>query len=361
MPSPITTSGFHVTAQPGINYLDPRLLTPAYGNIVPSVTQGMQAYGQFQQLQDEAAMRPIRAQLAQIQLQQQQDALAQAPLRRQLAQIQLAEAQQNAAVPRVLSGNVSLEESGVSSPHDMPALDEAGNRTGPMGDLVQITEENLYGPGGTVTPRTVRKVVKTAADRLADEEKRAANIRASDALATSRTRGKDFESTSLIELYNNAVEEGDTEAAQLYKARFDALNTRKPTLTAEDFYDRRVAQLAADAGITYDKAMQLSRTPTGSEALATAATANRAAAKSQFMAPKLSAEQKAMIRGDEAAMPVADFSARIGDALGGKPAANIPTLTVAEAKVAPVGIIFIGIDGKKRKKNPDGTVSLIVE
>lgn len=351
--SPITTGGFQVTARPGIEYLDPRLLTPQYGSIIPSISQGVGVANQFRQIQDEAKMRPIRAQLAQIQMQEAQDRMMQAPLQRRLKELQIQEAEQNAAIPRVLGGNVSIEEVPTSI-YDMPALDDNGNRTGPvpMGDLVQITEEQLYGPGGIVTPRTVRKTVKTAAERVADEEKRQASIRATDALATSRTRGKEFESTALVDLYNNAVAEGDTEAAQLYKSRFDALNARKPTLTAEDFYDRRVAQLAADAGITYDNAMALARTPSGSEALATAAASNKAASKSVFGGPKLTPEQQAMVRGGPSAQQNLaapdDFGSRASNLLktsGAAPAFATPdeaAAAFAEGRIKKGDKIIVG-------------------
>lgn len=148
---------------PQVNFADPRLTTPQYGNILPSLAQGFQF---SQQVQD----APIRQKLAQIQLQREQEQLAMAPLREQLAQIQLADAQKRAAVPEWIAGDVTLENA--VSPYDYPALDENGNRTAPMplGDLVQITEGQQIGPGGVMTPFTQRKTLKTAADREAAAE-----------------------------------------------------------------------------------------------------------------------------------------------------------------------------------------------
>jgi cell division septum initiation protein DivIVA len=38
---------------------------------------------------------------------------------------------------------------------------------------------------------------------------------------------------------------------------------------------------------------------------------------------------------------------------------TVPTLTVDQARTAPVGTIFLGTDGKRRQKNANGTVSII--
>jgi hypothetical protein len=347
--SPITTSGFTVQERPGINYLPPSAFAPQYGNIIPSLSQGLGVASQFAQIADDVQARPLRRQLQQIQLDEAKARLAMLPLQQQLQALQLGEAQQQAALPEQIIEGVEVVggEPGPAEFYDVFTPRE------------RITRGKNVLAGGLVSPFEKRETLATPAQVAADAEKQAVALESARALAAQRGRGKAFESTQLIELYNNAVEEGDADAAALYKSRIDALNTRKPALTAEDFYDRRVAQQAADAGITYDVALKLSRTPSGAEALAAAAVANKAAAQSGFMAPQVTPAQRALITGGA---PAAAPSARgplNTDAILGGGDIEVPTLTVQEAAAAAPGTIFIGTDGKRRQKNANGTVSII--
>lgn len=321
-----TTDGFRVGVMPETRFVDPRLVSPRYGDILPAVGQGLSLYDQFQTM-------PTRRRLGEIQLQEAENRLGLAPIQQQLARAQLDEALQNAATPRVLPGNVMIEDQTKFYP---AALDEEGRPTGDgervMGDLVQIQEEQLVGPGGVVTPRVVRKTIKAAADREAESAYKAAQIDATRALGEQRRTGKDFESTRLVELYNNAVQEGDLEAARLYKARIDRLNQAPGILPEGTAYNRRIEQLAADAGVTLDAARELAQNAQGAELLAKAAVANKAAARS-VLPPTINAEERAQLRA-----PGADYQASITETLQrGRPAAGGGTPTfnsVAEAEAA---------------------------
>lgn len=94
MASPINTGGFAVNVMPGINYPDPRLLTPAYGSLIPAARQGLGIVGDFAQIRENARMAPVRQELAQIQLQQAQADAARAPIKAEMDRLQLAQLRQ---------------------------------------------------------------------------------------------------------------------------------------------------------------------------------------------------------------------------------------------------------------------------
>lgn len=291
MPSPISTDGFSVRALPDVRFADPRLLAPNYGALLPSLGEGLR-------VAEDVRMSPMRINLAGIQLQEAQNRLAMAPLEQQLAALRLGEAQRKAAMPEILPGDITYEDTTKIFP---AALDESGNRTGPddviRGDLIEVQSGTSYGSGGVATPYTRRKTIKTAEQRQVESEKQAVALDAARALASQRQRGKEFESATLIQLYNDAVDSGDAEAAALYKARIDKLNAPPGILPTGTAYQRRIEQLAADAGITLEAANRLAKTPDGAEALAQAAVANKAAARSPFGAPVVTSQQKELISG----------------------------------------------------------------
>lgn len=169
----VNTGGFQVSAIPRTDFVDPRLLTPN-SQILSGIMDGAQGVNKLYQIAQDARMRPIQ---------------------QQLAQIQLAQAQQEAAMPRIIPGDVVLQDQTRIFP---AALDEEGVRTGPTeteyGDLVQISSGQRVGAGGVITPFETRKTVKTAADREAQAAKDAANLEAINALAAQRTTGKTYES-----------------------------------------------------------------------------------------------------------------------------------------------------------------------
>lgn len=155
MPSPISTSGFEVRAQPGINYPDPRLMAPAYGDIIPSVRQGLGLFGDIQQIQD-------------------------APMARRLKLAQIQEAEQNAAFPRELvTGSRYIGGAEMQSPYDIVATEEGQEPNVPKKIYKDRSIEETgirYGPGGP-EPFTRIKVEKPA-DTLRQEDMRIEDLAA---------------------------------------------------------------------------------------------------------------------------------------------------------------------------------------
>ncbi len=316
----VNTGGFQVSAIPRTDFVDPRLLTPN-SQILSGIMDGAQGVNKLYQIAQDARMRPIQ---------------------QQLAQIQLAQAQQEAAMPRIIPGDVVLQDQTRIFP---AALDEEGVRTGPTeteyGDLVQISSGQRVGAGGVITPFETRKTVKTAADREAQAAKDAANLEAINALAAQRTTGKTYESQALIDGYNAAVTNGDAQEAAMYKALIDRKAAMPGILPTGTAFQRRVEQLAADAGITMATAESLSKTQEGMQALAQAAVANKAAARSPFGAPQLTAAQNELLHGAQEP----EFTDRVGDILSrGSDGKSVPSFATAQeaASAAASGVIKNG-------------------
>ena len=358
MASPITTGGFQVQAQPGIRLLAPEVFSSGAGNILPSVSRGLSLAGQLQQIQDEAQARPINRQLQQIKLQEAQARLAQLPIEQQLQQIAVGEAEKRAALPGIIPGDVTIEDTTKVYP---TALDELGNRTGPddvvPGDLVQITEEQVIGPGGVITPRQVRKTLKTAEQRAAEAEKQAATIRATDALAAQRGTPKAFEYDVLVQKRDQALQEGDEEAAALYENRLQRLSTLPSLIPTGTTYARQVEKMAAEAGVTLEQANKLSKTPEGMEALASAAASRKAAARGTFGPQELTSAQRTLLRPSVTSVvaPVEE----IGEAEAittTPPAVDIleaPVVVTSKAQrdALPIGTRYINPKGQISTKN----------
>lgn len=340
--------GYALSVLPQIGQVDPRLFNTG-GQLLGGLNQGLGAYQSLQNISDQAQAEPIKRQLQQISLDEARARIAQAPLEQRLKLAQISEAEQNAALPRILPGDVTLEDQTVTYPS---AFDENGERTGPAdvvtGDLVKLQQEQLIGPGGVITPRTVRSTVKTAAQRDAEAALQAANVRAKDALSAKNTRGKEFEAQQLIESYNSALDDNDPELAALYRARIDRLNAMPGILQDGTTFRRRMEQNAADAGVTLTQATELSKTPQGMAALTQLAIANKAAAKSPFGAPVLTADQQALIQASAggvapgAALP---FQQRAEQILAPQTNSAVTVRTKAEYDVLPAGTKYIGPDG----------------
>lgn len=335
MASPIMTSGFSVQERPGINYLDPRLFASGLSEIVPNVGRGMNAVGQFYEMQNEAQMRPMRAALADIQLQEAQNRLAMAPLEQQIASLWLGEAQRQAAIPTELVESVQIIGGDTQlKPVDPNARFEDFSIVSETAPVVRRTGGTRFAAGGAASPFMRDETLKTTAQVEADAAKLAAEIRAKDALASQRSQPKQFEIERLTELYNSAVDQGDTNTAAIYKSILDRKAAMPGLIPGGTTYMRRVEQLAADAGLTLDAAQELVKTPAGAEALATMATANKAAAKSPFGAPTVTQAQREIIQ--RASSPKADAleSAVSGVFSATRAPAAYSYSTVAEAEQA---------------------------
>lgn len=351
MPSPIQTQGFGVQVMPSVNFADPRLLAPNYGDIIPNVNRGLATYGNLQQIADESKLRPIKQKMAQIQLDEAMARLAQLPVEQQLQQIQLGEAQKNAAIPKLIPGDVTIEE--VVSPYDIPALDEDGVATAPMpvGDLVRVQKGTRIGAGGIETPETIRTTIKTGADRAAEMARQAATIKATEALAEQRGRDKTYESQALIQGYQDALDAGDEATAALYKSLLDRKSMAPGILPTGTVYGRQLEKTAAQIGVTMEQVQALAATPAGASAIAKLAQ-QQAVLKSgrSFIPPTLrlnAAEQAAFnavseVNAAEAAATVVAETPK-GDVLP-RPASK------GEYDALPSGTKYIAPDGQTKIK-----------
>jgi len=290
-----------------------------------------------------------------------------APLRDRLMLAQIEDAESRAALPSILPGDIEL----VDETRVLPAaLDADGNRTGEddvvVGDLIEVTNQTAYGPGGVATPRSVRRVVKTADQRIAEAEQRAANLEATKALAVQRNMGRNSpEYLQLVSAYNTATDSGDAELAALYKKRIDRVTASPGILAPGTHYRRRVEQLAADAGVPLDMAEELQKTETGMGALVAAAARNKALSSGNPTAALLPVQLTS--QQNDALRSASENSARRADQttvddlldgiISGAPnALSLPRSspvvirTKAERDALPPGTLYIGPDGNQYTK-----------
>lgn len=343
MPSPITTSGFQVTARPGIDYVDPRSMAPAYDKVIPSISQGLGTVGQFAQIMDEAKMSPLRRRLAQIQIQDAEARLALAPIEEQMAVARLQEAQQNAAVPHVLADTVELSGGERRlAPRNLDAgfgniqFDESYT------PRVRTTTGREIGAGGAVTPFSRTETLATAAQVEADAIKQNAAIKAQEALAAQRGREKAFESEAMIRGYQEALDAGDEETAAMYKKLLERKSMAPGILPTGTVYGRELEKTAARIGIPVERIAEIAENPLGASAISKLSQ-QQAIIKAgrSFIPPnlRLSASEQAVIDGvaaTEAETPKGDQLAR--------------PKNKAEYDVLPSGTKYVGPDGKTRIK-----------
>lgn len=154
-----TGGGYNLSVLPQIQQVDPRLFTTG-GQFIGGLNSGFGAYGALQNIGDEAAARPIKRQLANIQLADAQNRLELAPLEQQLRLAQISEAQQNAAFPRELVDAVEVTG---GSPSGAGAF---------VGDTGEFYEPKTFSPevkttsgkryvGGDITPFTKTETLAT--------------------------------------------------------------------------------------------------------------------------------------------------------------------------------------------------------
>jgi hypothetical protein len=288
-------------------------------------------------MQENARARPLREQLAQIQLQEAQNRLAMAPLEQQLAALRLGEAQQQAAIPQFITENVDI----VGGDQQLRAV----NPDAPFADF-QITEE--FAPRQRVTRG--QEVLAGGVVRPGERRETAADLQrqaASDRLAASAESRLAANQESLA-LYRQA----QAETARM-KAENDGLKARfLENNPAVGFVDVKRSD-----GKTYRQYFpktdptkiihEVDRGEIGGDNFFNFYGRQPASASPAApIASSIDAEVDAILSG------------------AGKPATPavpgpVATLTVEQARVAPAGTIFLGIDGKKRQKNANGTVTII--
>ncbi len=165
------TDGFRVSAQPGINYLDPRLLTAQPTAILPAIAQGAGTVAQLSNIYENAQAAPIRRELQQIQLQDARNRLGQIPLENQLRELQVAKA--SMPIENIVG-------SGVTEVNRYPTLQSIGDdgqiiTEQPAGADVFATETvDVYDP----VTRTTKQVTRNRAPLSTIEQQQSARNRA---------------------------------------------------------------------------------------------------------------------------------------------------------------------------------------
>lgn len=346
----VQTQGFQVQERPRVDFADPRLLVPNLSGILPAAQQGLGMYGNLQAIADDARARPIRQRLQDISLVNAENALALSPLENARRRTVLQQ-----PIERVLGGGLEevqryplqpmLDEEG------KPVFDSSGNprMERPAGSDVFSTElvevvDPVSGQAHTVTrrgkPTQTLEQAALAADQ-ADYRDQLAAIRAQNAAtaaAAAETRG-----------------ENDRIKADAMAARAEAaLNDPKwrTVSSGEDAAGNLVInQVDADG--------QLRTIPTGQKKRS-----------SNFFFGGVKIDGSGGVSGAPAGAIGPEVTALLNQMGGAKPAVaiatntitpagQVATLTVDQARVARPGTIFLGIDGRKRQKNADGTVSII--
>lgn len=219
MASPINTGGFAVNVMPGINYPDPRLLTPAYGSLIPAARQGLGIVGDFAQIRENARMAPVRQELAQIQLQQAQADAARAPIKAEMDRLQLAQLRQ--PIRTRIGSEIVRTPVTIGEDVEIPAGTEI-----PTGFDVQAQDIiQVYDPvtGGFKTERVGAKPIMTAEqikdrEALADYREQLAVLRAQQAAEKAAYDAQKAETDRI-------KAEADRIRADAYKARMEALNS----------------------------------------------------------------------------------------------------------------------------------------
>ncbi len=336
----VNTSGFQVAERPRVDFADPRILAPAYGNILPAVGQGLALYGGLQQIADDAVARPTRQQLLQIQLADAQNRLGMAPLDRQLREVQIAEAQQNAAVPqRVLTGR-DIIGGDVKDIYDNNSGEfVTGQEFAPL----QVVETGDYiGAGGVKTPFRQVSTTKPSSQVRAEAERASSLNEATRALARQRDAGKEFESEALIQGYNAALSAAanagtEEEAAdfnreaQMYKSLIDRKAMRPGYLPDGVTGGRELEKMAARVGIPLDRVGAVAASPFGARAIAKLAAIQKYVGTGHSFVPvamRLSTEEQAAIDGGVATPPgpVAAPAAPAAPAIPGVPPSAVNML-----------------------------------
>lgn len=332
------TEGFRVSATPGINYIDPSRFDSGLRDVVGDVGRGREVVGRFAQLAEEAEMRPVRERMAQLKV---EDAV-----------LALAEAQRNAAIPKRV---VNLQQIVGGGQRDV-LVDPENAKFGELEWRKEFTprERVVTGteflPGGVARPFTSRETLATAEQVEAEAAKQAAAIRAQEALVASRERPKDFESIRLTELIQDAEEAGDTETANMYRARLNRINAAPGTLAAGTTYDRALEGQLAAAGIPPSELLRIAAAPGGLQALAKAANYAKAVARGGLGAAftKPTAAEEALLYGGEQPAPGAPSAsanddpidaalrrARGASGVSTKPAQSIPPAAIQYLKANP--------------------------
>jgi hypothetical protein len=154
MPS-INTGGFQATVMPGIQYLQPQMFTPNYGDAVPNQSAGAKFYSQLKGIAEDAQMAPLRKRLQELAVAQGEQGL-------------LNTKQTAAFGHEVITSEDFLDETRDGTAADVAAVAEGEDNAAPQkvwGNLYKVTKGYRIGPGGIMEPFERKTVVENASDR----------------------------------------------------------------------------------------------------------------------------------------------------------------------------------------------------
>lgn len=356
---PITTNGFQVQARPGLQYLPASQMVGNLSGILPAASQGAAFDSQLSQIQNEAQAAPIRQALQRIQLQDAQNKLSQFPQQQALALAQLQNIQKTGAAPLKDLEGITLQ--GGDQTEYPSALDENGDRTGPSSfvtnPLVKIQEETKYGPGGVASQGQESTMLKTADQIDAERAHAAATIRASDALAAYHERPKTFRPSTMQGLLDtrdaalqdakdarNSGDEASAVAHEKTAAQMDAIINgsakQGTTNTPANAGGRKIAEMAAIAGIAQETAAEAAKTPDGANLVAKTYAMKTGMARGVIIDPEMQLTPAEIQAGKDAWATVQARRAKAaGTGSGVAPMFTVPGLGGAPAAPAAASSI----------------------
>lgn len=132
----------------------------------------------------------------------------------------------------------------------------------------------------------------------AEAEKARIAARSAEALAEQRLRGKQFESTALVQLIEDAEAVGDMETAEMYRARLGRINAAPGILQPGVTAGRRLETIGTNAGFTVDEISTLGQTAEGINAMIKIGKRNELIGKGEMFVPKelnLTPEETAVV------------------------------------------------------------------
>lgn len=349
-----TGQGYQVSVLPQVQQVDPRLFNNA-GQFLGGLNTGLGTVGALQNIYDQAQMAPVRRRLADIQIEEAQNRLSLAPLDRQLRDVQLAEAQQNAAVPRevlddsIVTGGGRLTQ--IANPDAGFGNLEFVDSFAPRNRVVTGTR---YGAGGIATPFSRTETLATPEQLKAEAAKTALGARTAESMIDSR------EAAALAATERNRLTaERDTLRAENAKILAESAMIRAQAYAENPNYKSAPATLDDNGNVVLnfvDATGALHAVPTGQRRSATS-TFNFFGGGARNGTATAKPAVVSTVGVDPAIVALSNLAG--GATPAAAVAAEVPTLTVEQATLVPAGTIFIGIDGKRRQKNANGTVSIV--
>lgn len=250
----LQTGGDRLSVMPDANRLDPRLFAADIQGALRSVGQGMGVVNDIYQTRENAAQRPIREALAQLQLQSAQEEASMAPARERaladaelLRGLQIQEAERQGALAEIRPEVVDT----------LGAFREGGYFEGPTGktkDEITGVRQLVRNPDGSIVERKLPTGIVSGADI---EEKKSALAQraevAQEKLAIEREKIKAQQDIAQAKLdamqakIEKASAEAEAKGLELVKS-ID-METRETVLTSVDKKTGKVVNQVRLAGV----------------------------------------------------------------------------------------------------------------